>query len=147
MKVRSGMLPLMLVLGTAPALAQDHENPRTPGHEDLGATIDAFTDTDGETLYRRACSGCHGPGGGGAYGAADYPALAGNPRLSSARYPVNLIVEGNGAMPSFAEWLDDEQIASVVNFLRTNMGNDHDGEISAEDVARMRADFAESDGG
>jgi mono/diheme cytochrome c family protein len=141
------MLAMGFLYSAGAALAQDHENPRTPGQSDLGATTEAFTDTDGETLYRRACSGCHGPGGGGAYGAGQYPALAGNARLSSARYPVHLIIEGNGAMPSFGEWLTNGQIAAITTYIRSNMGNDHAGAVTAEDVARMRADFADSDGG
>lgn len=138
---------LLLALAATTAHAQDHDNPAQPGTHELGATVDAFTDTEGEKLYRIACSGCHGPGGGGAWGAAKYPPLAGNQRLSSARYPVNLIIEGNGAMPSFADWLDDEQVASVVNYIRTNLGNRYEDEITAEQVARMRREFAEIDGG
>ena len=130
-----------------PVWAQEEAEPNKPGAESLGATVDHFTGTDGESLYLRACSGCHGPDGGGAYGAASYPALAGNTKLSAARYPVNLIVEGNGAMPPFADWLDDEQIAAVVNYLQSNLGNSYEASLTADDVARMRKDFAELDGG
>ncbi|WP_051242034.1 c-type cytochrome [Stappia stellulata] len=129
------------------AWSQDHDAPARPGTHDLGSTVDRFTDTDGATLFRRACSGCHGSDGEGVSGAAAYPALAGNARMSTARYPVNLILEGNGAMPSFAEWLDDSQVAAIVNFLRSNLGNSYQGEVTAEAVARMRKEFAELEGG
>lgn len=136
-----------VALVSLPAAAQDHDNPAKPGTHELGATVDGFTDREGAVLYRRACSGCHGPEGGGAYGAAAYPPLAGNPRLASTRYPVNLILEGNGAMPHFGDWLDDEQIASLVNYLRQELGNEYEGELTAAEVARMREDFADLDGG
>ncbi|MGK7753072.1 MULTISPECIES: c-type cytochrome [unclassified Roseovarius] len=145
-------LSLCISVVATSVLAQQGSEPKTPqikkpGAGTLGATTESFVGTDGATLYRRACSGCHGPEGGGVMGAAAYPALAGNPRLASARYPVNLVIEGNGAMPSFAEWLDDEQVAAVVNYLRSNLGNEYDGQLTAEDVAQMRADFADLDGG
>jgi len=138
----------ILALTVAPMVsAQDKAPSKAPGSEELGATTDVFTQTDGETIYGTACSGCHGPGGGGAFGAAQYPALAGNAKLEVARYPVNLVVEGNGAMPAFGDWLDDEQIAAVVSYIRTAFGNDYTDEVSAEDVARMREDFADLDEG
>ncbi len=136
-----------LCFGAAPMLAQEAQSEVDAGRRDLGATTDAFTDTEGETLYARACSGCHGPEGEGAYGAGKYPALAANPRLGTARYPANLILEGNGAMPSFADWLDDEQVASLINYLQTELDNDYEGEVSAEDIARMREEFAELEEG
>lgn len=138
----------ILSLMVAPMTSAQDKAPSTgPGSEELGATTDVFTQSDGETIYLTACSGCHGNGGGGAYGAAQYPALAGNPRLEVARYPVNLVVEGNGAMPAFGDWLDDEQVAAVVTYIRTALGNDYSDEVSAEDVARMREDFADLDEG
>ncbi|WP_299784508.1 cytochrome c [uncultured Marivita sp.] len=138
---------VVLLLSGGAVLAQNDGNEAQQGGHDLGATTESFTDTDGATLYRRACSGCHGPDGGGAYGAAAYPALAGNARMGSARYPINLMIEGNGAMPSFADWLNDDQIAAVANFLRSNLGNDYEGEVTADEVAQMREEFADLDGG
>lgn len=148
MRLRPFLSLLMLASAVAlPAVAQDHDNPAKPGTHELGATVDGFTDSEGADLYRRACSGCHGNEGGGAYGAAAYPPLAGNPRLASARYPVNLILEGNGAMPEFGDWLDDQQVASLVNYLRGDLGNDYEGTVSAAEVTRMREEFADLDGG
>ena len=132
-----------LCMGPTHGLAQDDSSSVDAGRRDLGATTETFTVTEGETLYARACAGCHGPEGQGARGAGQYPALAANPRLGSARYPVNLILEGNGAMPSFADWLDDAQVASLVNYLQTRLENDYSGALTAEDVARMRAEFAD----
>jgi mono/diheme cytochrome c family protein len=140
------IVPLLLGLAT-PSFAQEEDSPVDVGRRDLGSTLEKFTDSDGAELYRRACSGCHGPEGEGAFGAGKYPALAANPRLGHPRYPVNLILEGNGAMPSFADWLDDEQVAAVVTYIQTNMGNDYTSEVTAEDVSRMREEFADLDEG
>jgi mono/diheme cytochrome c family protein len=138
-------LALALVLAAAPLAAQDRNT--LPGSDELGANVNSFTATDGKALYLTACSGCHGPRGEGAEGAGHYPALANNPKLGSVRYPVNLIVEGNGAMPSFAEWLDDEQVAAVTEYIRGRWGNGYSEPVSAEMVGEMRAEFAEIDGG
>lgn len=139
----------LVVLMAIPAslLAQDEPSPVDAGRRDLGATLEVFTDEDGAILYERACSGCHGAEGEGAYGAGKYPALAANQRLGSVRYPVNLIIEGNGAMPSFADWLDDAQIAAIVEHIRTSYGNDYPEEVTADAVGEMRAEFAELDEG
>ncbi|MGR3512047.1 MAG: c-type cytochrome [Paracoccaceae bacterium] len=137
----------LLVTAPTMGLAQNEDSPVDAGRRDLGATLEVFTDQDGATLYARACAGCHGNEGEGAYGAGKYPALAANQRLGSVRYPVNLIIEGNGAMPSFAAWLDDAQIAAIVEHIRTSYGNDYPEAVTAEEIAEMRAAFAELDGG
>ena len=139
-------IPLFLAL-SAPVAAQEDNSQVDAGRRALASTTEKFTDSDGAELYRRACSGCHGAEGEGAYGAGKYPALAANPRLSHARYPVNLILEGNGAMPAFDEWLDDAQVAAVGSYLQTNLGNEYDGDITAEEVKRMRAEFADLEEG
>jgi mono/diheme cytochrome c family protein len=148
MKTALSVFGLVTGLAASMALAQESEDQfAKPISEDLGASTENFTQTDGEDLYMTACSGCHGERGGGAYGAANYPALAANARLGTARYPVNLMIEGNGAMPSFAEWLDDEQVAAIATYIRTNMGNSYPEPVTAEDVARMRQNFADLDEG
>lgn len=139
-------IPLLLALAL-PAGAQEDNSQVDAGRRELGSTTEKFTDNEGAELYRRACSGCHGPEGEGAYGAGKYPQLANNPRLGHARYPINLILEGNGAMPAFDEWLDDAQVAAIVSYLQTHMGNDYGGEVSPEEVKRMRAEFADLEEG
>jgi mono/diheme cytochrome c family protein len=47
-----------------------------------------FMAPTGEGLYADLCQGCHMPGGVGAVGAGTYPALAGNPNLASAGFPL-----------------------------------------------------------
>jgi mono/diheme cytochrome c family protein len=102
---------------------------------------DRFRQRDGEVIYRTVCQACHMPAGQGAAGAGRYPALVNNERLASAGYAVSVVANGLKAMPAFASklapsgcLLDDAQIASVVNYVRTRFGNSHADSISAEDV-------------
>jgi mono/diheme cytochrome c family protein len=97
-----------------------------------------FDARDGETLYRSVCQGCHMPQGQGAVGAGTYPELAADPRLAAAAYPAMLVLNGSGAMPGFAAMMDDEQVANVVNYLRTHFGNAYADAISTEQVRQMR---------
>ena len=96
----------------------------------------------GETVYNAVCAGCHMPDGEGAVGAGEYPALAENPLLEAPAYPVNVVVNGQGGMPPFGSLLDDQQIADVVNYIRSHFGNDYlDGDFgaaTAEEVAATR---------
>jgi mono/diheme cytochrome c family protein len=43
---------------------------------------------DGEVIYRTVCQGCHTAAAQGAVGAGTYPALANDPKLAAAGYPV-----------------------------------------------------------
>jgi mono/diheme cytochrome c family protein len=93
---------------------------------------------DGQTIFTDVCQACHMPDGGGAHGAGSYPALARNPKLASAQYPVAVILSGRGNMPEFGPVLSDQQIAGVVNYVRTHFGNDYHDPIGAADVKAMR---------
>ena len=97
-----------------------------------------FPETSGEALYRAICQGCHMPDARGAAGAGRYPALAGNQNLAAAGYPVLLVVYGRKGMPGFGGFLDDAQVAAVVNYVRSHFGNDYTDAVSAEDVAAVR---------
>ncbi len=98
-----------------------------------------FSETDGAALYQAICQACHQANALGGAGAAAYPALAKNPKLENAGYPVWMVVNGNKAMPSFKGMLSDEQIAAVVGYVRSHFGNDYKDAISAEDVKQVRA--------
>lgn len=93
---------------------------------------------DGESVYRGICQGCHMPDGKGAQGAATYPALAGNPRLAAATYPVHVVLNGKNGMPPFRAYLDDTQVAAVANYVRTHFGNAYADSVSVDDVKKMR---------
>ncbi|OEY67300.1 c-type cytochrome [Marinobacter sp. X15-166B] len=97
-----------------------------------------FEQTSGEDLYNSICQGCHMEGGKGAdSGAGYYPALANNPKLAAPGYPIYVLTNGLGGMPSFKRYLSDEQIMEVVNYVRTNFGNDYQQKATLEDVKMM----------
>ncbi len=93
---------------------------------------------DGAALYRGICQSCHMPDGRGAAGAGRYPPLAGNERLETAGYPVFIVVNGQKGMPGFGAWLDDAQVAAVVNYVRSHFGNAYADTVSPDDVAAVR---------
>jgi mono/diheme cytochrome c family protein len=118
------------VLGTTGALA-----------DSAGVTFsqgDMFNEQTGEALYSSVCAACHMPDGKGAVGAGHYPALAGNPNLESAGYPIYVVVHGYRNMPAVGQMMSDEQVAKVVNYVRTHFGNDYKDAATAEDVANSR---------
>lgn len=95
----------------------------------------------GKAVYDNVCAGCHMDAGEGAVGAGMYPAFTDSMKLAAAAYPILVIVNGQKAMPAFGGMLDDQQIADVVNYIRSNFGNDFIeewGEATVEDVAVMR---------
>lgn len=92
----------------------------------------------GKEIYERICQACHMSDAQGAVGAGAYPALANNPRLENSLYPVLAILRGLKSMPSFSD-LDDEQIAAVVNYVRSNFGNKFPDAVDAQQVKSLRA--------
>ncbi|PUA19658.1 cytochrome c [Glaciimonas sp. PCH181] len=97
-----------------------------------------FVQQDGESLYRASCQGCHMAKGEGASGAGHFPPLANNPRLASPVYPAYTVLHGRDGMPSFGKYMSDTQIAEVVNYTRTHLGNQYNDPISAEEVKKLR---------
>jgi cytochrome c5 len=97
-----------------------------------------FVEMSGEELFVNVCQGCHMPEAAGAAGAGSYPSLAGNANLQAGGYPVYLVVHGQRAMPAFGEMMSDDQIAAVVNYLRTHFGNNYQDSVTAEDVRSAR---------
>jgi mono/diheme cytochrome c family protein len=131
---RAAALLLMLALA-APARAGDEAVGLVlPGQMPLGH----FDQHGGENLYRAICQGCHMPDARGAQGAGMYPALAANPKLASSAYPALTVLQGRRGMPPFAESLSDEQIAEVVNYVRSHFGNSFTDNVTPGDVARLR---------
>ncbi|PZV37130.1 c-type cytochrome [Mesorhizobium kowhaii] len=93
---------------------------------------------DGAGIYAAICRGCHMPEGVGAVGAGKYPALAKNEKLEAGAYPVVMVVKGQKAMPPLGSYLDDEQVTAVVNYIRTNFGNNYTDAVTVEDVQAAR---------
>lgn len=143
--LRAGLLTL--ALAALPAAAGDAPDPDALA---LRASEDGkIPARDGKAIYEQVCQGCHMPDGGGATGAGRYPALANNPNTASAPYLALTILRGRRNMPAFGSdrsqalfapqsWMDDAQVAAVVNYLRSNLGNDYPGTITAAEVAALR---------
>ena len=74
----------------------------------------------------------------GAAGAGTYPSLAGNRNLEASGYPVTVVVNGQRGMPPFGAMMSDDQVAAVVNYLRTHFGNNYRDAVTAEDVKIVR---------
>jgi mono/diheme cytochrome c family protein len=109
--------------------------------DSAGATFsdgDKFSQKTGEAIYSNLCQACHMNEGQGAVGAGKYPALAKNENLESSGYPVYIVLHGQKGMPPVGEMLSDEQVAAVVNYVRTHFGNDYKDEVTVEDVAGAR---------
>jgi len=98
-----------------------------------------FVQQDGARLYQAICQGCHMPQGQGAEGAGFYPALANNRRLASGAYPTYVVLNGLRGMPPLAERLSDQQVAEVVNYVRTSFGNDYHDAVTPEAVKTQRS--------
>lgn len=122
----------------APASAQQRsDGAATDSHGFVSAT--RFGQRDGAALYAATCAGCHMPDGRGAEGAGRYPALAGNGKLENAAYPASIVLNGLRGMPGFATQMDDAQVAAVVNYVRTNLGNRYTAEpATPDDVKALR---------
>jgi mono/diheme cytochrome c family protein len=97
-----------------------------------------FVEMSGEELFGNVCQGCHMPNALGAAGAGSYPSLAGNRNLESSGYPIYLVVNGRRGMPGFGDMMSDDQIAAVVNYLRTHFGNNYEDKVTSKDVKAAR---------
>jgi mono/diheme cytochrome c family protein len=124
-----------LVCLAAPAAPAQNAAPAAPATFSPGF---AFTETKGEDLYANVCQACHMPDGKGATGAGTYPSLAGNRKLEAAGYPIHVVVKGRHGMPPVGMMMTDDQVAAVVNYVRSHFGNDYPDTVTSADVAAMR---------
>ena len=109
------------------------------------ATLSA---TDGRQIFEQICQGCHMSGGQGAIGAGHFPALANDRSLGSRQYVALTILTGRRNMPAFGARhaigfigppmsLNNEQIAAVINYIRTHFGNRYRDLITATEVGAL----------
>ena len=102
----------------------------------------------GARIYLDNCAACHRPDGVG-YDRV-FPRLAGNPivQAGNPQSLVSIVLEGSQTprtartpaqftMPRFAWRLSDEDVADVVNFIRTSWGNSAP-PVSSAEVAKSR---------
>jgi mono/diheme cytochrome c family protein len=104
----------------------------------LGLPRTGLPQQGGEAIYKGVCQGCHMPDAKGAVGAGMYPALASNSKLETAGYPISVIIHGQKAMPVFGAAFSDQQIADVVNYIRTHFGNTYKDKVTPEEVKSAR---------
>ena len=94
---------------------------------DVFSSADRFGQRDGETStapFAKAATCRRGKAPKGR------DAILRSPRtknLQASAYPVYVVVNGLRGMPGFATYLDDEQVARIVTYIRTHFGNDYRG--------------------
>jgi mono/diheme cytochrome c family protein len=120
--------------GAAPALADD----ASP----TGAVMSkgwVFDEHGGAELFGNVCAACHQANAKGAAAAGAYPALAADKKLASTEFVLTVLLQGQRSMPPVGQMMSDEQVADVVNYVRTHFGNSYPGAASAAQVAAARS--------
>lgn len=128
-----------------------------PPNLDPVAEGEVVRSLDGEKLYKRNCVACHQSDGKGLPGA--FPPLVGSPWVrGDPERMVAIVLNGltgrievagntyNSIMTPFSALLNDEEIAAITTFIRSNpdWGNNAD-RVSAEQVAATRASYERSE--
>jgi mono/diheme cytochrome c family protein len=122
----------------------------SPARADSAGIFDPATlsTIDGRQIFEQICQGCHMPNGQGAVGAGQFPALANNRTLASRQYVALTVLMGRRNMPAFGARhaigfvgppasLSEDQIAAVINYVRTHFGNRYTDSITAAEVAAL----------
>jgi mono/diheme cytochrome c family protein len=102
----------------------------------------------GQQIYEHICQGCHMSGAQGASGAGFYPKLAGDKKLISWQYAALTVLNGRNGMPPFglpadqvfqvrAAHLSDQQVADVINYVRSHFDNKYPASVTAKQVAAL----------
>lgn len=113
----------------------------------------------GESLYNRACSGCHQTDGGGGV-AQNCPPLAGSDwvNVNDPARLIRIVLKGangpitvkgkvwsGGAMTPFEESFNDAEIASIISYIRNAWGNKNP-LVDPADVTRIRGELKDKRG-
>lgn len=133
----AGLSIVLTMLVALPMMASAQDGSRPPGERTFSSGF-TFVEMSGDELFANVCQGCHMHGGTGANGAGAYPALASNKNLEASGYPIELVVNGRRGMPPFGKMMTDDQIAAVVNYVRTHFGNNYPDMVTAGDVKAAR---------
>lgn len=125
------MCTAVLVGGLGFAASQAAEDNPPPQVEKQGK------EPPGRTVFMQArCFACHGEYGFGGVG----PRFRENRFLGMGDYVTGQILIGRGVMPSFADALNDQQIAEVATYIRNSWGNQY-GPVKPEEVAKVRQEI------
>jgi len=86
-----------------------------------GLTARALETTDTEALYRKKCALCHGDDGQPKTIAKEAPAFKDEKwkEQTSVEEMKKVILEGKGKMPKFEGKLSDEEVAALVEYVRS----------------------------
>ena len=116
-------------------------------HADISSEKEASL--DGKALYSARCSSCHQASGMGLPGA--FPPLKESEWVTAnADLPIQIVLRGlqgeievnqmkfNGVMPSFSSQLNDEEIAAILGYVRSEFGQISEEGLSAENIAEWR---------
>ena len=94
-------------------------------------------DEAGKKLFQRNCMACHQADGKGVPDV--FPALAGNAFVQGDEHDaVSVLLTGRNGMPNFSRRLTDQDIASILSYVRSAWGN-HGSAVSPEQVATLRS--------
>jgi mono/diheme cytochrome c family protein len=124
------LLGATLLLAAGASFAESPGQTMSPGYR--------ISEQSGEAIYANICQACHMNKGQGATGAGRYPALARNESLKAEGYAVSVVLHGQRAMPPFKRLMTDDQVAAVVNYIRTHFGNTYTDSVTAESVKSAR---------
>lgn len=103
----------------------------------------------GQKVYSQNCSSCHGASGMGTPGA--FPPLANNAFVTgNAKDVITTVLNGktgaitvngasyNGTMPPWKASLSNKDVAAVVTYIRTGLGNNRASAVTEKDVAKLK---------
>jgi mono/diheme cytochrome c family protein len=135
---RTGFVVTMLAASLPLSCMAQAQGAGPSASEPALSTGFGFSEKSGEQLFAGVCRGCHMSDGKGAAGAGTYPSLAGDRNLEAGGYPVDVVVNGQRGMPPFGSMMSNDQVAAVVNYLRTHFGNDYRDGVTADDVKAVR---------
>ncbi|WP_249673170.1 cytochrome c [Pseudomonas abieticivorans] len=154
----SDLAAIATYLQSVPAIADDKQS---ASRESFGKPSDGYVAVRGDSvaqaqdpgrvLFMGSCATCHGAKGRGAgSGFGAYPSLFNHTTTGAAdaKNVVSVIlgsvdrkmVKGEILMPSFAEDLNDAQVAQVANYVMTQFGNPAAATVDAKQVAKLRGD-------
>lgn len=134
-------------LKTLPA-SDPHDQPHVYDKQVAQALWNGDDSKPGAAVYIDNCAACHRTDGQGY--TRVFPALAGNPvvQTADATSLIHVVLDGgtvpathtapsNLTMPAFGWRLSDQEVAEVVNFIRSSWGNQGSA-VSASDVKAIR---------